>query len=152
MPSYLSPGVYVEEIDSGPTPSRGGNIDRRVRRNRAQSRRRVDEAVAINNWSQFLREYVRDGDKGTDLANAVYGFFLNGGSRCYVVNTKADGAIAGKGRGLDALAAIDEIAIIAAPGRTDAASQRRSAGRGGVAEGSRGYPRRPRPGRRRRGP
>ena len=55
----------------------------------------VDEAVAINNWSEFRRRYVRDGDKGTDLANAVYGFFLNGGSRCYVVNTKADGAIAG---------------------------------------------------------
>jgi hypothetical protein len=84
---------------------------------------RLDEAVAINNWSQFLREFVREGDKGTDLANAVYGFFLNGGSRCYVVNTRADGAIAGKGRGLDALAAIDEIAIIAAPGRTDTGAQ-----------------------------
>jgi len=123
MPSYLSPGVYVEEIDSGTRPieavgtSTAGFVGAAPNPDAF-----VDEAIAINNWSEFRRRYVRDGDKGTDLANAVYGFFLNGGSRCYVVNTKADGAIAGKGRGLDALAAIDEIAIIAAPGRTDPAS------------------------------
>jgi phage tail sheath protein FI len=123
MPSYLSPGVYVEEIDSGPRPIEAvGTSTAGFVGAAPNPDARVDEAVAINNWSQFLREYVRDGDKGTDLANAVYGFFLNGGSRCYVVNTKADGAIAGKGRGLDALAAIDEIAIIAAPGRTDPAA------------------------------
>jgi phage tail sheath protein FI len=124
MPSYLSPGVYVEEIDAGPRPIEAvGTSTAGFVGTAPNPDARVDEAVAINNWSQFLREFVRDGDKGTDLANAVYGFFLNGGSRCYVVNIKADGAIAGKGRGLDALAAIDEIAIIAAPGRTDAASQ-----------------------------
>jgi hypothetical protein len=82
----------------------------------------LNEPVALDNWSQFLREFVRDSDHGTNLANAVYGFFLNGGSRCYVVNTKAGDAISGKGRGLDALATIDEIAIIAAPGMTDVAS------------------------------
>jgi phage tail sheath protein FI len=123
MPSYLSPGVYVEEIDSGTRPIEAvGTSTAGFVGTAPNPDAFVDEAVAINNWSEFRRRYVRDGDKGTDLANAVYGFFLNGGSRCYVVNTKADGAIAGKGRGLDALAAIDEIAIIAAPGRTDAAS------------------------------
>ena len=124
MPSYLSPGVYVEEVDAGPRPIEAvGTSTAGFVGTAPNPDARLDEAVAINNWSQFLREFVRDGDKGTDLANAVYGFFLNGGSRCYVVNTKADGAIAGKGRGLDALAAIDEIAIIAAPGRTDTGSQ-----------------------------
>jgi phage tail sheath protein FI len=123
MPSYLSPGVYVEEIDSGTRPIEAvGTSTAGFVGTAPNPDAFIDEAVAINNWSEFRRRYVRDGDKGTDLANAVYGFFLNGGSRCYVVNTKADGAIAGKGRGLDALAAIDEIAIIAAPGRTDPAS------------------------------
>lgn len=123
MPSYLSPGVYVEEIDSGTRPIEAvGTSVAGFVGTAPNPDALVDEAIAINNWSEFRRRYVRDGDKGTDLANAVYGFFLNGGSRCYVVNIKADGAIAGKGRGLDALAAIDEIAIIAAPGRTDAAS------------------------------
>ena len=125
MPSYLSPGVYVEEIDSGSHSIEGvGTSVAGFVGAAPNPDALLDEAVAINNWSEFRRKYVRDGDKGTDLANAVYGFFLNGGSRCYVVNTKAGGAIAGKGGGLDALAAIDEIAIIAAPGRTDAAAQR----------------------------
>ena len=123
MPSYLSPGVYVEEIESGPRPIEAvGTSTAGFVGAAPNPDARLDEAVAINNWSQFLREYVREGDKGGDLANAVYGFFLNGGSRCYVVNTRADGPIAGKGKGLDALEAIDEIAIIAAPGRTDPAS------------------------------
>jgi phage tail sheath protein FI len=123
MPSYLSPGVYVEEIDSGTRPIEAvGTSTAGFVGTAPNPDVFVDEAKAINNWSEFQRNYIRAGDKGTDLANAVYGFFLNGGSRCYVVNTKADGAISGKGRGLDALAAIDEIAIIAAPGRTDPAS------------------------------
>lgn len=122
--AYLSPGVYVEEIDSGPNPieavgtSTAGFIGTAPNANA-----RLDEAVAINNWSQFVREYARDSKThGNDLANAVYGFFLNGGSRCYVVNMPAGAAVSGRGNGLDLLDQIDEIAIIAAPGRTDAAS------------------------------
>lgn len=123
MPSYLSPGVYVEEQDLGSRVIEGvGTSVAGFVGAAPNPEARLDEPVAINNWGQFLREYVRDGDGGTDLANAVYGFFLNGGSRCYVVNTKADGPISGRGRGLDALSVIDEIAIIAAPGRTDVAS------------------------------
>lgn len=120
---YLSPGVYVEEIDSGARPilavgtSTAGFVG-----TAPNPGARLNEAVAINNWSQFQREFCRDGDASTDLANAVFGFFLNGGSRCYVVNVKKDDPIAGKGQGLDLLAPIDEIAIIAAPGRTDPVS------------------------------
>ncbi|MGK6320291.1 phage tail sheath family protein [Sphingomonas sp. DT-204] len=124
MAAYLSPGVYVEEVSSGPRPieavgtSTAGFVG--VAPNAGA---RHNDPVAINNWSEFVREFVQPGDASTDLANAVYGFFLNGGSRCYVVNTgNADAAISGNGRGLDALEAIDEIAIIAAPGRTDVAS------------------------------
>lgn len=123
MASYLSPGVFVEEIDAGPRPIEAvGTSTAGFVGTAPNPDAHVDEAVAINNWGQFMREYVRDGDHGTDLANAVYGFFLNGGSRCYVVNTKQGGPISGKGKGLDALAPIDEIAIIAAPGRTDVGS------------------------------
>lgn len=123
MPSYLSPGVFVEEIDTGPRPIEAvGTSTAGFVGTAPNAGARLDEAVAINNWGQFMREYVREDDHGTDLANAVYGFFLNGGSRCYVVNTKAGGPISGKGKGLDALAPIDEIAIIAAPGMTDVVS------------------------------
>lgn len=88
-------------------------------------RAHVNEAVAINNWSQFVREFVPEsGGASTPLSHAVYGFFLNGGSRCYVVNVGRGNALAGGGRertGIDLLAQIDEIAIVAAPGYTDPA-------------------------------
>jgi len=123
MPAYLSPGVYVEEIDSGTRPIEAvGTSTAGFVGTAPNPDAHLNEPVALDNWSQFLREFVRDNDHGTNLANAVYGFFLNGGSRCYVVNTKAGDAISGKGKGLDALATIDEIAIIAAPGMTDVAS------------------------------
>jgi phage tail sheath protein FI len=118
MPAYLSPGVFVEEIDSGARPIAAvGTSTAGFVGPAPLADARLDEAVAINNWTQFQKEFVGDSKTSTALANAVYGFFLNGGSRCYVVNTK--GPISGKGRGLDALASIDEVAIIAAPGMTD---------------------------------
>jgi phage tail sheath protein FI len=123
MPSYLSPGVFVEETDTGARPieavgtSTAGFVGTAPNPDFA-----IGEAVAINNWSQFTRMFVRDRDASTDLANAVQGFFLNGGSRCYVAPIAKGAPIGGKGAGLDALNDIDEIAIIAAPGRTDVAS------------------------------
>ncbi|MET3723708.1 phage tail sheath family protein [Sphingomonas trueperi] len=124
MAAYLSPGVYVEEVSSGPRPIEAVGTSTAGFVGLAPSAgARPGEAVAINNWSAFVRDFVEPGSAATDLANAVYGFFLNGGTRCYVVNIgTSDGAIAGGGRGLDLLEAIDEIAIIAAPGRTDPAA------------------------------
>src|SRR5262249_36989404 len=64
-------------------------------------------------------------DQSTSLARGVFGFFDNGGGRCYVVNVAEGEPIGGTGRGrtrLAALEAIDEGAIIAAPGYARAAS------------------------------
>lgn len=56
-----------------------------------------------------------------DLAHAVYGFFNNGGTRCYVVwETKDENILPSA---LPKLGAIDEIAIVAAPGITKKAVQ-----------------------------
>ncbi len=52
-----------------------------------------------------------------NLTHAVYGFFNNGGSRCYVAKASATTGVAAI---LNAFAAIDEIALVAAPGITDA--------------------------------
>jgi phage tail sheath protein FI len=52
-----------------------------------------------------------------NLAHAVYGFFNNGGTRCYVVREKANGAIGTSS--LPNFEAIDEIAIVAVPGISD---------------------------------
>src|SRR5262249_21390446 len=51
------------------------------------------------------------------LTHAVYGFFKNGGTRCFVARVKSDNA--GEiDRALSAFESIDEVALIAAPGLT----------------------------------
>jgi phage tail sheath protein FI len=124
MPTYLTPGVYVEEVESGARPIEGvGTTTAAFVGATPKADARVNEPVPVNSFAQFARDFIADAKESTPLANAVYGFFRNGGSRCYVVNVGGAAApIAGKGKGLDQLAAIDEIAMIAAPGRTDAAS------------------------------
>lgn len=124
--SYLAPGVYVEEVSSGARPIEavGTSVAAFVGTAPSQGAR-LHEAVAINNWSEFLRIFATPDSVGTPLAHGVYGFFQNGGGRCYVVNSGHERALAGdaKGRkGLDLLEAVDEVAIVAAPGLTDAAS------------------------------
>lgn len=123
MPTYLSPGIYIEEIESGSRPIEAvGTSVAGFVGTAPDAAARPGEAVAVNNWQEFVRIFANGAQAGSVLANAVYGFFLNGGPRCYVVNIPADAPISGGGKGLDLLAAIDEIALIAAPGRTDAAS------------------------------
>jgi hypothetical protein len=81
--------------------------------------------VAINNWSQFVKFFAPEGSASTPLAHAVFGFFQNGGGRCYVVNVGTDGALVGDGhtrKGVELLEEVDEVAIVAAPGLADAAS------------------------------
>jgi uncharacterized protein len=124
---YRAPDIYVEEVPSGERPiERVGTDVAGFVGIAPDSGAHLGEFVPINNWLQFLREFAPEGnDTSTHLSNAVYGFFQNGGSRCYVVNVGTNGSIAGGGRnrqGLDLLEEIDEIAIVAAPGFTDAMS------------------------------
>ncbi len=127
--SYLTPGVYMEEVSSGPRPIESvGTSTAAFLGVAPDARARVQEAVAVNNWMQFTRTYASvEQPVGTPLARAVYGFFENGGHRCFVVNVGADGSIAatvthGKRQGIALLEEVDEVAIVAAPGFTDASS------------------------------
>lgn len=49
----------------------------------------MNESVLITNWSQFVKTFGDFKDCSEHLAHAVYGFFNNGGSRCFVVNVGA---------------------------------------------------------------
>jgi len=123
MAAYLSPGVFVEERDSGDRPIEAvGTSTAGFVGLAPDPAAGVGEAIPIDNWTQFQKMFVGAKGQSTDLSNAVQGFFLNGGSRCYVANIGPDGVVAGKGAGLDALNLIDEIAIIAAPGMADQAT------------------------------
>jgi len=46
----------------------------------------VNEAVLVTNWSQFVKTFGDFAQCSPYLAHAVYGFFNNGGSRCFIVN------------------------------------------------------------------
>jgi phage tail sheath protein FI len=45
--------------------------------------------VLITNWSQFVKTFGDFKDCSEHLAHSIYGFFNNGGSRCFVVNVGA---------------------------------------------------------------
>lgn len=126
MSTYLTPGVYVEEVPSGARPIQAvGTSTAGFVGVAPDASAWPHEPRAVNNWSQFLREFVGDSPEqrnSTHLAQAVRGFFLNGGSRCYVVNCGKEAQLTGDRKGLGALEAIDEVAIVAAPGFTSAAA------------------------------
>lgn len=123
MPEYLSPGVYVEEVPSGARPieavgtSTAGFVGQAPKADAP-----VNEAIAVTNWTQFCNIFVGENGTSTPLVQAVFGFFRNGGARVYIVNTGKDEAITGKGKGLEVLEKIDDVSLIAAPGKTDAKS------------------------------
>lgn len=126
MPTYLTPGVYVEEVPSGARPIQAvGTSTAGFVGIAPDASARLHEPRAINNWMHFLREFSGnqpDQRQSTDLARAIHGFFLNGGSRCYVVNCGSEDELTGGRKGLAALETIDEVAIVAAPGFTTAAA------------------------------
>jgi len=181
MPTYLTPGVYVEEIpsavqaiagvststagfigivpdqvsipernpgydptkpetplgnqksqgdDKGPPPAKADaapppNLPYKLTATKIEA-----PALELRLCTSFgdFKRYFGNPDVGafsTDsgqntLAHSVFGFFGNGGSRCFVVRildlTQMDAA-------LDKFAAVDEIAMVAAPGVVDAGAR-----------------------------
>src|SRR5262245_57280261 len=104
MPNYFTPGVYIEEIPTGPRPIQPVGTSTAAFVGQApKAEAHLRKAVAVNNWSQFVKEFVPDvkpGEKvnSTSLSHAVAGFFQNGGRRCFIVNVKAGENIAGGDR------------------------------------------------------
>src|SRR4051812_48180602 len=86
--AYEAPGVYSNIVSSGNKPiesvgsSTAGFIGR-------SSEGPVDKAMLVTSWGQYQKVFGGVAEGGY-LAHAVYGFFLNGGSRCYVNNVGAE--------------------------------------------------------------
>jgi phage tail sheath protein FI len=92
MPSYLSPGVYVEEVASGSRPIEGVGTSVAAFVGLAPTGP-LNEPTLVTNWSQYVSAFGEFTD-GYYLAHSVYGFFNNGGSAAYVVRVggSSDGA------------------------------------------------------------
>ncbi len=82
------------------------------------------KVMLCTNFGEFKRNFGGDflnpeelDTKGQNtLAHAVYGFFKNGGTRCYVAWTTESEGVEGV---LEKFEAIDDISIVAAPGCSD---------------------------------
>jgi phage tail sheath protein FI len=110
MPTYLTPGVYVEEVPSANKPIEGVSTSIAAFVGLAPGGP-VNTPMRISNWTQFAKIYGDPAEpdngpfmEGAFLAHSVYGFFQNGGTLCWVVRVGEDGS--GNGRGPAARAAL----------------------------------------------
>src|SRR5215469_10981321 len=83
MPSYLSPGVYVEEVSSGSRPIEGVGTALSAFVGFTE-RGPLNEPILVTNWTQYTKNFGEFVD-GAYLPHSVYGYFLNGGGSAYVV-------------------------------------------------------------------
>jgi hypothetical protein len=81
------------------------------------------EPALVTNWDQFKNQFGDFHAANSTLAHAVYGFFNNGGTVCWVTRIKDITDAESVNDVLKRYQAIDEIAIVAAPGAVDAAVQ-----------------------------
>lgn len=153
MPQYFAPGVYVEEVPSAIKPIAGvgtstagfvggvaddvampllpGRSGKKADGNPEPADYYVVAAAGqpqlVVGWEQFKNHFgdIQLGNRM--LAHAVYGFFNNGGGRCWVTRVAAatdqppsDDALT---HALEGFKAIDEIALVAIPGAVSDAVQ-----------------------------
>jgi uncharacterized protein len=121
MPEYLSPGVYVEEIDAGPKPIEGVSTSTAGAVGVTAFGPTEGKPVLVTSFAEFVRKFggflpeperaIRlkwddpTGERGRwwQFPLAVKGFFDNGGQRIYVkrvVAQTARAASAAFGKGL----------------------------------------------------
>jgi phage tail sheath protein FI len=82
MPSYLHPGVYIEEVQgTAPIQAAGTAVAAFLG---VALMGPVDEPVKCTSFEEFKRRFGDFDPDRSELAYAVQGFFINGGTQCYV--------------------------------------------------------------------
>src|SRR6478752_1453096 len=101
MPTYLTPGVYVEEVPSANKPIEGVSTSIAAFVGLAPGGP-INTPMRISNWTQFTKIFGDPNEpdngpfmEGAYLAHSVYGFFMNGGSTCWIVRVGDDGSANG---------------------------------------------------------
>ena len=110
MPEYLSPGVYIEEVSTGPRPIEG--VSTSTAGFVGETERGPTRPRLVTSWTDYQRWYGGYLDRAPfDTPNvflpyAVRGFFENGGQRLFVAR------VAGK------TSAVASVSLPGAPGAT----------------------------------
>lgn len=98
MAEYLTPGVFIEDNPNPPvieavSASTGGFVG-------IAQRGEVNKPVFINSWNAYINKFAHGMESpflaNSDLAYAVYGFFQNGGKRCYVMRVASESVAVAK--------------------------------------------------------
>jgi phage tail sheath protein FI len=89
MATYLSPGVYIEEVPAGTRPIEGVGTAIAGFVGFAPTGP-INEPTLVTNWTQFVGAF---GDMVEEFAlgKSVYGYFNNGGGRAYIVRLPLPG-------------------------------------------------------------
>ncbi|MFA5083220.1 MAG: hypothetical protein WC474_11785, partial [Hydrogenophilaceae bacterium] len=83
MPSYLHPGVYVEEIPSGAKPIEG--VSTSVAALVGQTTEGpIGEPVLVHSWDEYKAAFGGIHSETDHLSLAAFYFFLNGGRDAYI--------------------------------------------------------------------
>lgn len=94
MAEYLSPGVFIEDNPNPPvleavSASTGGFVG-------IAQRGKVGVPTFITSWNAYITNFAQGMSSpfltNSDLAYAVYGFFQNGGKRCYIMRVASASA------------------------------------------------------------
>lgn len=96
----LHPGIYMQEKASpGAIEAVGTSVTALL----GITPRGSLDSTFISNWAEYVRSFASDLSThktafmaSADLSYAVYGFFLNGGTKLYVKNVRSDTAVAAK--------------------------------------------------------
>lgn len=95
MPTYLHPGVYVEEIPSGSKPIEGVGTSTAAFVGNA-TKGPIGEPELLLKWDDYVKQYggIRDSDTEESVDDlmgfSVSAFFQNGGGKAYVVRITKD--------------------------------------------------------------
>jgi phage tail sheath protein FI len=90
MPEYLTPGVYVEEIERGPRPIEG--VPTSTSAFLGETERGPIRPRLVTSYSEYLRWFGDVIGAGRFMPEAASGFFDNGGKRLYVCRIVGQGA------------------------------------------------------------
>lgn len=110
MLNFQTPGVYIREVEVAPPPAVRMDVAGFVGQ---AERGPLNYPQALTSWGQF-RDIFGDFTGYSYLAYSVFGFFRNGGVRCYVVrvahenSTRASVKLKARGVASVRVSAIDE--------------------------------------------
>jgi phage tail sheath protein FI len=144
MATYSWPGVYVEEVPSAIKPIAGAGTSTAAfigvsaditgawdpaskagmpvnAAGQAYTQAAALTPRPVNSWTEFTQGFGDIQQANQYLAQAIFGFFNNGGTRCWVIRIGNAGD--DLTQALENLESIDEVAIVAAPLPQDTAAQ-----------------------------